>query len=186
MDDANNTGDPVPAAETPSHRRRVMIADDDPTIRAMLEATLAAEFDVVGAAADGEDAVRMASRLQPDAAVIDHFMPNGGGELAVRGIADASPGTAIVMLSVEESEANVRQFLDMGAIACCRKGVSPPVLRRAVREAIEVWRDNALPDDLVASLDAFSLHREVAHEKASRVDRVGRSIDPMAGSAGWD
>jgi CheY-like chemotaxis protein len=58
-----------------AHRPRLLIADDDPVIRAMLASSLGDEFEVVGVASDGEQAVELARTSQPDAALIDVEMP---------------------------------------------------------------------------------------------------------------
>ncbi|MBA2669264.1 MAG: response regulator transcription factor [Gemmatimonadetes bacterium] len=60
---------------------RVLISDDHPHFREGLKALLlsAPELEVVGEAADGEEAVRLAARLQPDVALMDLYMPGIGG-----------------------------------------------------------------------------------------------------------
>jgi DNA-binding NarL/FixJ family response regulator len=136
-----------------SHRLRVMIADDDPTVRSLLSESLATEFDVVGAAIDGEDAVKMAAWSQPDVALIDVQMPNGGGLRAVHGIVKLAPETAVVILSSEESEASVQELLTAGAIAYCRKGVSPALLARSLRDSVELWRDHSFAEDIETYAD---------------------------------
>jgi DNA-binding NarL/FixJ family response regulator len=130
-----------------------MIADDDPIVRSMLSESLGKEFDVVGAAIDGEDAVKVAAWSQPDVALIDVQMPNGGGLRAVHGIVKLAPETAIVILSTEESEASVQELLTAGAIAYCRKGVSPVLLARSLRDSVELWRDRSFAEDIEAFAD---------------------------------
>jgi DNA-binding NarL/FixJ family response regulator len=139
--------------EWDSRRLRVMIADDDATIRALLSDSLGKEFDVIGAAIDGEDAVKMAAWSQPDVALIDVQMPNGGGLRAVHGIVKLAPETAIVILSTEESDASVQELLAAGAIAYCRKGVSPALLARSLRDSVELWRDDSFSEDIEAYAD---------------------------------
>ena len=91
-----------------------MIADDDPVVRSLLSASLGRTFNVVGVAADGDQAVEVARLRQPDAAVIDVEMPGGGGMRAVEGIVDVAPGTAILMLSGDESDRLVRGLMQAG------------------------------------------------------------------------
>jgi DNA-binding NarL/FixJ family response regulator len=143
----------VSVADWESRRLRVMIADDDQVVRSMLSESLGKEFDVVGAAIDGEDAVKMAAWSQPDVALIDVQMPNGGGLRAVHGIVKLAPETAIVILSSGESEASVQEMLTAGAIAYCRKGVSPALLARSLRDSVELWRDRSFVEDIEAYAD---------------------------------
>jgi CheY-like chemotaxis protein len=135
-----------PAAEAPhtrvasiaTARPRVIIADDDPVVRAMLEMSLGDQFDLVGTAADGEQTIELAADSQPDAAIIDVEMPKGGGLFAVRGIVDMAPGTAIVMLSGDESDGAVRELMAAGATAYRRKGIAPEFLAQSVTDSIRV------------------------------------------------
>lgn len=121
-----------------SQRWRLLIADDDPAVRAFLSLALQKQFDVVGVAEDGEEAVALAASTRPEVALIDVQMPKGGGLQAVRGILAASPETAIVMLSADEAESSVRELLAAGAIAYCRKGTPPADLARSLVESIKV------------------------------------------------
>lgn len=118
-------------------RPRLLIADDNPMIRSTLGMSLSGEFEVVGVAADSEEAVELARATQPDAALVDVEMPKGGGLLAVRGILEVAPGTAIVMLSGDEVDGVVRELIRAGAIAYMRKGVAPHVLAESLTESIE-------------------------------------------------
>jgi DNA-binding NarL/FixJ family response regulator len=117
---------------------RLMIADDDPVVQSMLDMSLGQEFNIVGLAADGEKAVELAKASQPDAALVDVEMPEGGGLRAVRGIHEVAPDTAIVVLSIDESDGVVREFMQAGAVAYLRKGVAPRVLADALMDSIEV------------------------------------------------
>jgi DNA-binding NarL/FixJ family response regulator len=119
-----------------AHRARLMIADDDPVVRAMLANSLGEEFEVVGMASDGEQAIELARRSQPDAALIDVEMPKGGGLGAVHGIVESSSHTAIVVLSVDESDATVRELIQAGATSYRRKGVAAQVLAESLIESI--------------------------------------------------
>lgn len=119
-------------------RPRLMIADDDPVVRAMLEMSLSAGFNVVAMAEDGEQAVDLAESSRPDAALIDVEMPAGGGLRAVRGIHELAPETAIVVLSIDDSEGAVRQLVQEGATVYLRKGVGAEALTHALLDSIEV------------------------------------------------
>jgi len=116
---------------------RLIIADDDPVVRTMLVMLLEHEFEIVGLACDGEQAVELARASQPDAALLDVQMPKGGGLGAVRGIVDVAPCTAIVVLSVDYHDATVRQMIEAGAITYRRKGSSPRLLMQSLTDSID-------------------------------------------------
>jgi DNA-binding NarL/FixJ family response regulator len=151
----NSVTDPFPVDDHTGHRWRLLIADDDPAVSAVLSSSLGEEFDIVAIAGNGQEAVALADSTQPDVALIDVEMPEGGGVVAVRGIIDVAPATAIVILSSHESEADVQELLSAGAVASCRKGISPTLIARSLRDSIELWRELTLPDDIevVAELD---------------------------------
>jgi CheY-like chemotaxis protein len=121
-------------------RPTLLIADDDPVVCSMLSMALEQRFDIVAAVEDGERAVASAAATRPDAAVIDVEMPEGGGARAVRGIAQASPGTAIVVLSADESDAVVRDLVAAGAMAYVRKGLPAHELVQTLESSMRAHR----------------------------------------------
>ncbi len=88
---------------------RVLIADDNQHSREALRALIGLEPDleVVGAAADAEEAINLVSQYAPDVAIVDVRMPGGGGKRAAEGIALASPNTIVIALSAYD-DADVR------------------------------------------------------------------------------
>jgi DNA-binding NarL/FixJ family response regulator len=129
----------------PEQAPRVLIADDDPDVRAVLSAQLAGGFDVVGAAADTDEAIALALDARPDLAIVDVQMPGGGGLRATREICEGAPETAIVALSADESERVVLDMLRAGAVAYVRKGVDAKELAALLHEALRAHVK--LPDD---------------------------------------
>jgi DNA-binding NarL/FixJ family response regulator len=119
-----------------SGRPRLMIADDDAVVRSALGSQLAGDFEVVGAASDAAEAGELAGTHQPEAALVDVVMPEGGGLEAVREIRRRSPETCIVMLSSDESRESVVELLDAGAMAYVRKGVPASEIARTLLEAM--------------------------------------------------
>jgi DNA-binding NarL/FixJ family response regulator len=116
--------------------RKLLIADDDVFQQAVLVAQLSARFDIVGAARDAGEAIELAELHRPDAALIDVWMPGGGGLRATREISECSPEITIVALSSEESEPVVLSMLEAGATTYVRKGVSATRLTRVLDSAI--------------------------------------------------
>lgn len=104
---------------------RVVIADDHPIFRDGVIRTLeeTGRFEVLGAAADADQAVSLALAHAPDLALLDVSMPGGGVE-AARRIAAAALGIRIAMLTVSEAEEDVAGALRAGAIGYVLKGVS--------------------------------------------------------------
>jgi DNA-binding NarL/FixJ family response regulator len=115
---------------------RVLIADDDPDVRAVLSAQLAPAFEVVGTAADTDEAIALATAEQADIAIVDVQMPGGGGVRATEAIHAAAPATTIVALSADESERVVLDMLKAGAVTYIRKGVGAAELTALLRESL--------------------------------------------------
>jgi DNA-binding NarL/FixJ family response regulator len=115
---------------------RLLIADDDRFMRSALAAGLAGEFEIVGAAADADEAIRLAEEHRPDAAILDVDMPGGGGLRATKEIRSRSPRTAVVVLSGDESDVVVRDVITAGAMTYVRKGAARAELAQAVRRSI--------------------------------------------------
>jgi DNA-binding NarL/FixJ family response regulator len=141
QDTPEGVDEPMTLDAAAGYRPRLIIADDDPVIRSMLSMSLNGGFEVVGVAADTEEAIELARINQPDAAIVDVDMPKGGGMGAVRGILEVAPCTAIVMLSGDETDRLVRELMQAGAVAYRRKGLTPHVLAESLNESIKAHRD---------------------------------------------
>jgi DNA-binding NarL/FixJ family response regulator len=116
---------------------RILLADDQPLVRAGFGAVLAAEedFEIVGEAADGEQAVAQARRLRPDVVLMDIRMPHLDGLHATAQItADpALAGTRVVVLTTFELDEYVFGALKAGAAGFLLKDIEPVDLIAAVR-----------------------------------------------------
>jgi CheY-like chemotaxis protein len=108
---------PTASSSGEPQRWRLLIADDDAAVRAFLSLALQKQFDLVGVAADSEEAVALAADTRPGAALIDVQMPKGGGLHALKGILGTSPETAVVMLSADEAGLSMRELVTGGAKA---------------------------------------------------------------------
>jgi DNA-binding NarL/FixJ family response regulator len=98
---------------------RLLIADDHELIRVGLRHLLEEQpgWKVIAEAQDGREAVAMAKELRPDVAIMDIAMPLLNGVEASRQILAELPRTQILILSVHESDAVIRQVLDIGVRA---------------------------------------------------------------------
>ncbi len=114
---------------------RVLIADDHPLFREGVAHSLAAEtgLTVVGQAASGEEALRLARDLLPDVALLDIAMPGSGGLAASSEIAIACPATKVVMLTVSEHQDDLLAAFKAGARGYVLKGVSARELANIIR-----------------------------------------------------
>lgn len=117
----------------------VLLADDHGILVDGLRVLLEAEGDlkVVGRAANGEEAVRLAGQLRPDVAIVDIKMPIMNGIEATRAIRETSPSTQVLILSGHTLAHYVEQALRAGAGGYVYKGSSGPELLKAVRTIIE-------------------------------------------------
>ena len=135
-DDAFRDTAPTHAEPLRDHRRTLLIADDDQIVRYKLSAELGQSFRIVGLAENATDAIALAARHKPDAALLDVEMPGGGARTAVPGIVACSPQTRIVILSADESRGIVLELLSAGAIAYVRKGTSGEQIAGTLAKAL--------------------------------------------------
>jgi DNA-binding NarL/FixJ family response regulator len=96
---------------------RVLIADDQTLFRSGLVRLLSDDprVDVVGAAVDGEDAIKQAATLRPDVILMDLKMPNCDGTLATQRILLEDPTAKVLVLSTFDTDGYVLQALKAGA-----------------------------------------------------------------------
>lgn len=114
---------------------RVLIADDHAVVREGIRQVLGtgAEFEIVGEAVNGSDAVSLSCKLEPDVIVLDLSMPELSGFEAAERIRSTVPGTRVLILSIHDHEEYVARSIRAGAHGYLRKDSSPTELRAAVR-----------------------------------------------------
>ena len=117
-------------------RIRVMIVDDHSVLRVGLKQVLeqTGEFEVVGQAANGEEAVRVAAEVSPDVVLMDVMMPKKDGVQACREIMESAPGTRVVMLTASAEEDAVVEAVAAGATGYLQKESGLDRLLSAVRD----------------------------------------------------
>ena len=116
---------------------KVLIADDDPIVRAVLEGLIgrADDLTLIGAADGASEAAKLADEHQPHVAVLDWVMPDGGGPQAAKDIADVSPATKVIALTASDSEHAAVDMLRAGAVNVLVKNASMPEIAEAIRAA---------------------------------------------------
>lgn len=116
---------------------RLLLADDHALFRYGLSNLLSetGEFCVVGEAASGPEAVRLAAALRPDVVLLDVHMPGGGGLEAVRQMRRSTPALPVLMLTVSESDADLLEAIRAGAVGYLLKNAETEELYAAIRHA---------------------------------------------------
>jgi DNA-binding NarL/FixJ family response regulator len=116
---------------------RIVIADDQASVREGLVLLLGGlpGIDVVGAAADGEQALRAVAEQQPDAILLDLHMPVLDGIAATRRLTAEHPGVAIVVLTTYADDTSVLDALHAGARSYLTKDADRADIARALHAA---------------------------------------------------
>ena len=96
---------------------RILIADDHAVVRSGLRALLGADADleVVGEAADGNEALRLADTLQPDLVLLDISMPPDNGIETAKRLKELRPAVFVLILTMHEDESLLHESLRAGA-----------------------------------------------------------------------
>lgn len=145
---------------------RILIADDHGVMRAGLRAILEdePEIEVVGVAADGEEAVHLAGVLHPEIVLLDIGMPGLDGIEATRQLRQISANTLVLILSVYEDESLLREAIKAGA--------SGYIIKRAAE------------DELIGAIQAVSRGDMYIHPAITRLllKDLNPIIDPKKGA----
>ena len=114
---------------------RVLIADDHAVLRAGLRVLIGAQpdMDVVGEAADGEEAVQRVAETRPDVALVDITMPGSSGIKAIERIRQTCPATRVLVLTMHDVPAYLRSALAAGATGYVVKRAADSELLSAIR-----------------------------------------------------
>jgi len=123
-------------------RTTIVLADDHAIVRSALRALLEseAEFEVVAEAGDVDESVRKVLAYKPDVIVLDLSMPGGSSLTAIPRMRERSPGTAIVVLTMESEPQFAREALRAGALGFVLKDAADSELVAAVRAALQGQR----------------------------------------------
>jgi DNA-binding NarL/FixJ family response regulator len=134
---------------------RVLIADDQWVVRdgLVLLLGLVDGIEVVGAAADGAEAVRLAEQLRPDVVLMDLDMPVLDGAEATAVLRERVPGAAVLVLTTYADELSIFPALRAGARGYLTKDTESEQVEAAVRSvhAGRMWLDSVVQEKLVAA-----------------------------------
>ena len=156
-------------------RPRVLIVDDHPLTRDALATLLAgSDFDVVGQASDGQEAIDLAGTLRPQLVLLDLSMPGLDGLSALPGLREAVPDAEVIVLTASGTEDNLLAAIRAGAAGYLLKSEPPDrivgFLRGVVRGEAALsgevarslldqvreggYRNGGVPDDIAGALSA--------------------------------
>ena len=122
-------------AKAPGKQASAVIADDNSSIRLLLKGLLTElGLNVVGQAANGEEAIRAAKAHQPTVLFLDVNMPILGGLEALPRILEASPKTSVVMVTGDTSRTIVQQAAGLGARGYVVKPVRPAYVEKFLKQ----------------------------------------------------
>jgi len=157
---------------------KILIADDHPVVREGVIAMLSreADFDVVGEAKDGVEAVKKTKELSPDVVLMDLRMPEMDGVEAMRQIKSMMPEVKFIILTTYSDDEYIFSGIEAGARAYLLKDAPREDLFKAIRA---VYRGESLIQPVVASklLDRFS---ELSRRTPSSEELSGRELEILS------
>jgi two-component system, NarL family, response regulator LiaR len=159
---------------------RVLIVDDHSVVREGLRAFLELQdgFEVVGEAADGEEAIVSASRLRPNVILMDLVMPQLGGVAAMRRLREEVPDARVIVLTSFLDDDKLLPALRAGAAGYLLKNAEPQELARAVRAA---HSGEAVLDPVVAARLVEALAAADGQEPLDRLTPREREVLVLVG-----
>jgi two-component system, NarL family, response regulator LiaR len=159
---------------------RVLIVDDHSVVREGLRAFLELQegLEVVGEAADGEEAIDAATRLRPDVILMDLVMPRLGGVAAMRRLREQLPDARIIVLTSFLDDDKLLPALRAGAAGYLLKKAEPHEIARAVRAA---HAGEALLDPVVAARLVETLAADDGPEPLDRLTPREREVLVLIG-----
>ena len=155
---------------------RILIADDHMLMRIGLKSMIRYQSDmsVVGEAANGEEAVRLAVELAPDVVIMDLMMPVLDGAEATRRIVSARPETKVIILSSFGSSADMVRALENGAVGAQMKEAPTDDLISAIHAVVDGKRNIA--PEIQQYLDAETTAPELTPRQLGILQSVVRGL----------
>ena len=149
---------------------RIVLADDHPIFRDGLKKLLALEddFEVVGEAENGQQAVDLVKRLNPDVLLLDLKMPGMTGIGVLEQLQEEVKHTKVIVLTASEEEHEVVGAVRLGSAGVVKKQSATQLLIKSIRKVAggEVWLDTALT---AAVLKQFTEPAPAARERPKSV-----------------
>jgi DNA-binding NarL/FixJ family response regulator len=157
-------------------RRRVLIADDHPVVRAGLAAVITQEpdFELVAQAENGELAVALYREHHPDVVLMDLRMPQVGGVEAISRITAEFPDARILALTTYEGDAEIRRALRAGARGYLLKDMLLSDMITAIRSVLR--GDRVIPAAVATRLAEFPERSDLTERELEILHLVGRGL----------
>jgi DNA-binding NarL/FixJ family response regulator len=159
---------------------RVFLADDHPLVLDGIKALIVGdgELELVGEARDGATALRRAVELRPDVAVLDLSMPRVNGIEVARKLLEAYPQCRVLILTVHEDAAYLRQLLDLGVAGYVLKRSATEELRSAIHA---VSRGGIYLDPAIAArvIGRGAVGQQAASETGTAADLSPREVEVL-------
>ena len=161
--------------DTNKQQIRVLLADDHPVVRQGLATILKSQKDIkiVAEAVDGEDACELCDQLSPDVLLLDLQMPKKDGRQVVTELMSRRGSKLrIIVMTVYETEADIRQVLKAGAKAFLVKAAHPQQIREAVRRVAK--GESFLPPEIGFKLAESMSHPELSNRETEILRYLAR------------
>lgn len=161
---------------------RILLADDHTLMRVGLKNLISnfEDCEVVGAASDGREAVRMARELAPDIVLLDITMPDLNGLDACQQILDKQPQIKVILLSMHADEDYVLRGITAGAKGYVLKNAAPEELEQAIRM---VARGGSFLSPQVTGVVVEQLRRGVKVPQAIELSARQREVLQLVGES---
>ena len=117
----------------------ILVADDHALLRQGIRKVLELEedFQVIGEAGDGEEAVKNTAALVPDILLLDINMPKMNGLQVIKQVSEQQPKVKIIVLTIHDDENYVIEVIKAGAVGYLLKDIEPGMLVKAIRAVYE-------------------------------------------------
>lgn len=163
---------------------KILLADDHALIRTGIRNLLEGntEFQIIGEASDGEEALQKTKSLLPDVVIIDISMPKISGIEATKQIADRFPATKVLVLTMHENAEYVYQIFKAGAVGYLLKNAGKEELVDAIRAVSQgrKYIGRNVPELMISEYMKKAAERNGAKEEAILTNRESEILELIA------
>ena len=160
---------------------RILLVDDQALFRDGLRVVLSVQpdFEIVGEAADGIEAISQANEFQPHVILMDLRMPRLGGVEATRSLRTAHPATQVIVLTTFDDDEDVFDALRAGAAGYLLKDATPEKLGDAIRAAArgESFLQPSIAAKVVAEFNRLSQPRPAQDPTKALREPISRIVN---------